>query len=78
MISVFERKVWVLADRGINARVKEGQWEEIVAMITDGIRQNRLAEVICRAVEKVGEILAVHLPLKPDDKNELRNIIVEE
>jgi putative membrane protein len=78
LISVFERKVWVLADRGINARVGEGQWEEIVAMITDGIRQNRPAEAICRAVEKVGEILAEHFPLKPDDTNELRNIIVEE
>lgn len=78
LISVFERKVWVLADRGINARVEKGQWEEIVAVITDGIRQNRAAEAICRAVETVGEILAVHFPVKPDDKNELRNIIVEE
>jgi putative membrane protein len=78
LISVFERKVWMLADRGINAKVKEGQWEEIVAMITDGVRQNRPAEAICRAVEKVGEILAVHFPVKTDDTNELRNIIVEE
>ena len=27
-ISVFEHRVWVLADRGIDALVKEGQWEE--------------------------------------------------
>jgi len=78
LISVFEHKVWVLADRGINARVEEGQWEEIVAMITEGIRQNRAAEAICSAVEKVGEILAVHFPVNLDDTNELRNIIVEE
>jgi putative membrane protein len=78
LISVFERKVWVLADRGINAKVKEGHWEEIVALITDGIRQHRPAEAICRAVESVGEILAVHFPVKADDTNELRNIIVEE
>lgn len=78
LISVFERKVWVLADRGINDKVKEGQWEEVVAMITGGIRQNRPVEAICRAVEQVGEILAAHFPVKPDDTNELRNIIVEE
>ncbi len=78
LISVFEHKVWVLADRGINAKVKKGQWEKIVETITDGIRQNRPAEAICRAVETIGEILAVQFPAKPDDTNELRNIIVEE
>jgi putative membrane protein len=78
LISVFERKVWVLADRGIDAKVREGQWEEIVAMITDGIRQNRPAEAICRAVEQVGELLAGHFRVKPDDTNELHNLIVEE
>jgi putative membrane protein len=76
-ISVFEHKVWVLADRGINAKVEQGQWDAIVAMITDGIRQNRPTEAICEAVKKVGEILAAHFPLRPDDANELRNIIVE-
>jgi putative membrane protein len=77
-ISVFEHKVWVLADRGINAKVETGQWEEIVGLITAGIRQNRAADAICEAVEKVGDILAVHFPVRPGDTNELRNIIVEE
>ena len=78
LISVFEHTVWVIADRGINAKVKEGQWDEIVAMITTGIRQKRPAESICEAVQKVGDILAEHFPIKSDDTNELRNIIVEE
>ena len=76
LISVFERRVWILADRGINAKVPEGQWDDIVKMITDGIKQKRAADAICAAVEKIGALLAEHFPIKPDDTDELKNVIV--
>ena len=78
LISVFERRVWVLADQGINAEVPEGQWDEIVKMITDGIKQKRAVDAICAAIEKIGALLASHFPVKPDDTDELENVIVEE
>ena len=77
LISVFERRVWILADRGINAKVAEGQWDEIVKMITDGIKQKRPADAICEAVEKIGALLSLHFPIKPDDTDELKNLIIE-
>lgn len=77
LISVFERRVWVLADRGINTRVSESQWDDIVKMITDGIKQKRPADAICEAVEKIGELLKTHFPIKPDDTDELKNLIIE-
>jgi putative membrane protein len=77
LISVFERRVWILADRGINAKVPEGQWDDIVKMITDGIRQKRSADAICEAVEKIGQLLKRHFPVKPDDTDELDNLIIE-
>ena len=77
LISVFERRVWVLADRGISAKVVEGQWDDIVSMITDGIRQKRPADAICAAVEKIGDLLKTHFPVKPDDTDELKNLIIE-
>jgi putative membrane protein len=77
LISVFERRVWILADRGINAKVPEGQWDDIVEMITDGIKQKRSADAICEAVEKIGEILKRNFPIKPDDSDELENLIIE-
>jgi putative membrane protein len=77
LISVFERRVWVLADRGINAKVPEGQWDNIVKMITDGIKQKRSPDAICEAVKKIGELLKTHFPIKPDDTDELKNLIVE-
>lgn len=77
-ISVFERKVFVLADRGIDARVEKSRWETIVQGIVDGIRRKRPAEAICEAVRQVGDMLQVHFPIKADDTNELSNLIVED
>lgn len=76
-ISVFERKVWVLADRGINEKVKPGQWNESVNMIIDGIKNNNQAEAICKAIDEMGRILKEHFPIKADDTDELKNLIVE-
>jgi putative membrane protein len=77
LISVFEHKVWVLADKGINAKVRAGQWDDIVKMIIDGIKQKRQTEAICKAVEKIGHLLKEHFPIKPDDTDELANVIIE-
>ena len=77
-ISVFERKVWVLADRGINSKVPEGHWEGIVSHIVDGIKKRRQCEAICEAVAKVGDLLKGHFPIKPDDTDELKNLIVQD
>ncbi|MBW2432562.1 MAG: TPM domain-containing protein [Deltaproteobacteria bacterium] len=77
LISVFERRVWMLADRGINAKVQQNQWDDIVTMITEGIKQERAADAICAAVEKIGDLLEAHFPLKPDDTNELKNLVIE-
>jgi putative membrane protein len=78
LISVFERRVRVLADQGINAKVPEGQWDNIVKMITDGIKQKHAADAICATVEKIGDLLKTHFPIKPDDVDELENVIIEQ
>jgi putative membrane protein len=77
-VSVFERKVWVLGDRGINAGIPEGYWKGVVAAIVQGIREGRPAESICRAVALVAAVLAEKLPVKPGDTDELKNLIVED
>ncbi|MBP7737479.1 MAG: TPM domain-containing protein [Spirochaetes bacterium] len=74
-VSIFERKVWVLGDRGIHAKVGDDAWKEIVAMIVDGIKNGRQGEAICRAVERAGEVLRTHFPVKKGDRDELPNLI---
>ena len=75
-VSVFERKVWVLADRGIDEKLSEGVWQETVDMIVAGIKNKSQAEAICRAIEKVGHLLKEHFPIKPDDTDELKGLII--
>lgn len=76
-ISVFERRVWVLADRGINASVKEGKWDAIVNMIIEGIKKKNQTESIVKAIGEAGRILKEQYPGKADDMDELKNLIVE-
>jgi len=75
-ISVLERKVWVLADAGINARIDPGQWQGIIDLITQGIKEKRQCEAICNAIVQIGELLKTHFPHQQDDIDELHNLIV--
>jgi putative membrane protein len=77
-VSVFERKVWVLGDRGLNASIPEGYWKGVVDTIVPGIREGRPAESICQAVARVSNVLEEKFPVRTDDKDELKNLIVEE
>jgi len=76
-ISVFERKVWVLADQGINQKVPPRTWEEIVAIITEGIKEKRAADAVCQAIRRCGRLIEEHFPRKADDTDELANLIIE-
>ena len=60
----------MLADRGINTKVKEGEWNGIVSMITEGIKNKNQAEAICKAIGEAGRILKEHFPRKTDDKDD--------
>jgi len=75
-ISVFERKVWVLADSGIDAKVSNDHWRSVIAGITEGIRNKQAAASICQAITTMGRTLAEHFPVAPDDTNELDNVII--
>ncbi len=76
-ISVYERMVQVLADKGINDKVNPEVWEEVVAMITEGIKTGSPGRSLCRGVERCGELITHHFPIKHDDTDELPNLIIE-
>jgi len=76
-LSLFESKVWVLGDRGIDAVAPAGFWQEIVDQIVADIRKGRPAEAICKAVGRICELLEEKFPAVPGDTNELPDLIVE-
>jgi putative membrane protein len=75
-ISVFEHKVWLLADKGIHERVPQEEWNQLVGRITHGIRNGQSAEAICKAIHEIGDLLHTHFPIKPGDTDELANLII--
>jgi len=76
-ISLFERRVHVLADRGINDVVATNTWDGIVQTVTDGIRRGEACEALCKAIESCGQLLEEHFPVKADDTDELPNLIIQ-
>lgn len=78
LASLFERRVVVLADRGINDKVKAGTWDEIVGIIAAGLKSKDGAAAFCTAIERCGNILAEHFPRAVDDRNELDDRLITE
>ena len=76
-ISLLEKRVVVLADKGINEKVPKEQWSEIVTHIATGLRKKQGIDAICEAIKSCGKIVEKEFPIKKDDTNELKDIIVE-
>jgi putative membrane protein len=77
LLSLFERRVYVLADRGINNCVPQDTWDGIVSSITAGIRRGETCAALCAAIETCGKLLQEKFPVKTDDSNELPNLIID-
>jgi len=77
LISLFERRVRVLADTGISAVVPQQEWDGIVATITAGIRAGETCEALCSAIGRCGNLLQQRFPRRADDRDELPNLITE-
>ncbi|MBF0298131.1 MAG: hypothetical protein HQK51_05390 [Oligoflexia bacterium] len=75
-ISILERQVFILGDRGINQKIPPGFWNTLTQELVSGIRQGKAGESICRIIEKCGHELAKHFPYLADDKNELSDNLI--
>lgn len=70
-ISILERKVWILGDRGINEKIPPRFWQRLAAELSTGLQENRACETLCSVIAKCDDELTRHFPRKADDKNEL-------
>jgi putative membrane protein len=71
-LSLLERRVVVLADAGINARVSQSEWDAVAAGIVAGMRRGEPGPALASAIRRCGELLAAHgFPRTPDDRDEL-------
>lgn len=71
-VALFEHRVLVLADEGIEERVAAGAWDEIAAHIAAGIRAGAPAAALVDAVGRCSELLGAH-GIPANATNELPN-----
>jgi putative membrane protein len=61
-LSLLERKVWVLADRGIHSKIHQPTLNKFANLVSVGIQQGRAADALCEAINEMGNLLASHYP----------------
>lgn len=76
MISLLERRVELMADKGINDRVEEGTWDHILEELTKKIKRGQIQEGLKKAIESCGEILKEKFPCEGENPNELKNRVI--
>jgi putative membrane protein len=75
-VSLAERHVEILADRGIDAKVPSGTWQAIVDDFVARLGADQPVEGFVQAITAVGGLLARHFPPGSIDHNELPNHLI--
>jgi putative membrane protein len=78
MISQMERRVIILGDTGIDARIGTAGWQGYIEIIVAGIRRGQTGPALVQVLNQLGAVLAEHFPPRPDDINELPDRVILE
>ena len=78
LVSLFERRVYVLADHGIYDKIKQASLDVYAEMVSRGVAEKRGADALCDAIKSAGDELAKYFPRKDDDANELPDKVLSE
>lgn len=75
-VSLFEHRIEVLGDEGINRQVSPDEWVEVVDTIRRGVRQGRLADGLVEAIGMCGRLLEEKgVAIRHDDADEISDAV---
>jgi len=77
-LSLLERKIWVLADKGIYEKMDQETLNRFADEVSRGIKEGRACEVLSQAIQGIGVLLSRHFPIAPDDTDELPDEVMTE
>lgn len=75
-LSLLERKVWVLADKGIYEKMNQETLNRFANEVSRGIKENQACEVLSKTIQEIEVLLSQHFPITPDDTDELPNDVM--
>lgn len=76
-VSLDERYVELVADKGISDKVKPEDWNKIVDDFIADVKSGKVHDGYIKAVRACQDILKTHFPDVPEDVNELADGLVE-
>jgi len=77
-LSLLERKIWVLADKGIYEKMDQETLNRFANEVSKGIREGRTCEALSQTIRGIGVLLSRHFPITPDDTDELPDEVMTE
>jgi putative membrane protein len=76
-LSMREHRAEIVADEAIASKVDPEVWGDAMSAMLAHVREDRIADGMCAAIDRVGAILAPHFPRADDDVNELPDRLIE-
>jgi putative membrane protein len=76
-VSLAERYAEVVADSGINIKVEQAVWDDVIRALVSDAGGGQLADGFVKAIGTVGSLLAQHFPPHTLNPNELDDHLVE-
>lgn len=78
-ISLLERKIRIVTDVGVRAKIDQKIWDEIIVQFTDKVHKQDLAHALKETIEATANVLEYHFPHKETGRaNELKNDLIIE
>ena len=70
-VQLIDRDIEIVADRGINARVAQAEWDAICTRTESAFSEGRFEAGALAAIEEVTALLTRHFPARAANPNEL-------
>ena len=70
-VQLVDRRIEIVADRGIAAKVEQAEWEAVCRRMEELFKKNQYLDGALEAIERSTQILARHLPPRGRNPDEL-------
>jgi putative membrane protein len=79
LVSLFERRVVVLADRGVSEKVSRTEFDAVIAAVATALSHTSLQDALVTGLDRLQDILAHHgFRTRAGDANELPDGVIQE
>ncbi len=76
-LSLREHRAEIVADEAIVGKVAPEIWGEAMADLIEEVKEGRPGSGMAKAVDRIGAVLAQHLPKSQSDRNELPDRLIQ-